>query len=213
MRLALIYALLDWSDVIGEPHLRAALALATTASGRCSSSSAPRLGDRLADDIVEALRQSKEGLTRKELSDHFGERGGPPPRSRPRELLRRNGLATCIRENTGGHPKETWRYEQNELNEFSPPPARRWAVGKYLDLADQAIRRLDAEREEVAGGADVPQPSPYADGDRCDDCGARSGAGTGHAPGDRERRRDVDLRDCVSGETEKRRMRARGVAI
>jgi hypothetical protein len=110
MRLSMIYALLDKSGVVRVPHLRAALAV----WDYCLESSkwvfGQRLGDRLADELLSFLRNSPDGLSRTQISNHFG-RNQPASRiAMALEMLRRNGSAHSTTTSTGGRSAEIWRY-------------------------------------------------------------------------------------------------------
>lgn len=69
MRLALIYALIDQSRVIGERHLRSALALWRYAERSAAYIFGDALGDADADALLDALRSAPEGLTRTEIRE------------------------------------------------------------------------------------------------------------------------------------------------
>lgn len=72
MRLALIYALLDRSDVIRPEHLFAGLAVWEYAEQSARWIFGQALGDPVADEILRALKAAPEGLTRTEISRLFG---------------------------------------------------------------------------------------------------------------------------------------------
>ena len=108
MRLALIYALLDRSTVIGATHLRAALAVWEYAEASAEFIFGNRMGDPDADNIFNALKCNPNGLTRTNIRDLFG-------RNRPADRieaalarLRRSGKAHCLCDNTGGRSAERW---------------------------------------------------------------------------------------------------------
>ena len=72
VRLSLLYALLDGADQIGRPHLEAALALWSYAEASARYIFGDALGDPVADELLAALRGRPAGLTRTEISGHFG---------------------------------------------------------------------------------------------------------------------------------------------
>jgi hypothetical protein len=73
MRLAALYALLESSGVIKEPHLRAALALFDYSERSVRHIFGDLVGDPVADKILAALRAKKpDGLTLTEVWDLFG---------------------------------------------------------------------------------------------------------------------------------------------
>jgi hypothetical protein len=108
MRLALIYALLERSEVIQEPHLRAALALWEYAEASARYIFGDRLGDPTADDILEALRREPDGLTRTNIRDLFKRNRSADRISGALALLLRSGLARFETEKTEGRPEERW---------------------------------------------------------------------------------------------------------
>lgn len=108
MRLALIYALLDRSTRIRKAHLRAALALWEYSSESCRFIFGDRLGDPIADELLELLRKSPDGCSRTEIRDHFQRN---KKRARIDECLRKleaANLAVYRSEPTGGRPAERW---------------------------------------------------------------------------------------------------------
>jgi hypothetical protein len=118
MRLALIYALLDRCDTINEQHLRAALALMEFSERSVEFIFGRSLGDRVADDVLSALTAASEGMTRTDLTNHFGRHLSASRLGTALEVLVRNGLATATVEPTGGRPVERWRRcEKSEVSE------------------------------------------------------------------------------------------------
>lgn len=110
IRLALVYALMDESDEIDEPHLLAALALWERAEESARYIFGDALGDSVADDILRALRGAgAPGLTRTAIRDLFkrnqsGERIGAAL-----ELLERRGKArSSTQPGEAGRPSELW---------------------------------------------------------------------------------------------------------
>jgi hypothetical protein len=71
IRLALIYALLDYSDTIAFEHLQAALAVWQYSADSAAWIFGDGLGDPTADEIWEAAKERPSGLTRTEVSDMF----------------------------------------------------------------------------------------------------------------------------------------------
>lgn len=71
LRLSLLYALLDRSPVIRLAHLRASLALWEYAEDSARYIFGDATGDAVADEILEALRRSPDGLTRTQVRDLF----------------------------------------------------------------------------------------------------------------------------------------------
>lgn len=109
LRLALIYALLDCSPVIGEQHLRSALALWWYAERSAAHIFGDSLGDPDADTLLEALRSAPEGLTRSEIRDGVFQRNKPSKRIKEiLGTLAAANLAHARTEATGGRPAQRW---------------------------------------------------------------------------------------------------------
>jgi hypothetical protein len=108
-RLALLYTLIDESPKIEIIHLQAAFAVwrYCADSARCIFGDA--LGDRVADEILRALREaSPQGMTRTEISGHFG-RNTPADRIGPAlTMLMSRGLARREWRMTAGRQAEVW---------------------------------------------------------------------------------------------------------
>lgn len=114
VRLSLLYALLDLSDVIRKEHLLAALALWKYAEDSAAHIFGAATGDRVADRIDAALRESPEGLTREELRQLFNRNEKSERIGQALDLLREAGRVMCIQEkNTGGRPAERWVHSEN----------------------------------------------------------------------------------------------------
>ena len=110
VRLACLYALLDGQKVIGEPHLRAALALWEYCAASARSVFGDSIGDEIADALLGALRRAgAEGLTRTELSAALSRNCSAAQISRALTLLHENGSATFGHVPTDGRPREVWR--------------------------------------------------------------------------------------------------------
>jgi hypothetical protein len=108
-RLALIYALLDGSDQIDEPHLRAALAVWQYCEASAAHIFGTALGDPVADQIERALQQAgSKGMTRTAIRDLFGRHQSVDRVNAALALLASTGRAAERTEATGGRPSETW---------------------------------------------------------------------------------------------------------
>jgi hypothetical protein len=115
LRLALIYSLLDRSDLIEENHLHSAMAVwdfCQRSAERIfgSSESEESLAERtLADDLYEKLIKAGEaGLTRKQIRDSYGRNKQSSELVRVLESLRDRGLAYSLKRSTTGRPVEVW---------------------------------------------------------------------------------------------------------
>lgn len=105
MRLALLYALLDSDTAIRADHLTAALALWEYCEASARFIFGESLGDRLADDILKALRESPGGMTRTDLRDLFQKHHST---GQALSLLTEHGLIRSERQETGGRPIERY---------------------------------------------------------------------------------------------------------
>jgi hypothetical protein len=73
VRIAMLYALLDSAQAIGERHLKAAIAVWSYCVASAEHVFGDRLGDDTADTVVAALRKAgAAGMTQTELSGLFG---------------------------------------------------------------------------------------------------------------------------------------------
>lgn len=112
IRLALIYALLDGHHEVDEPHLRAALAVWKYCEASAAYIFGDALGDSLADDILQKLRQAAaQGLTRTEIRDAFDRNKPAAQINAALQLLLTNGRARVERRSSGaagGRPSEHW---------------------------------------------------------------------------------------------------------
>lgn len=110
VRLSCLYALLDGEKVIGEAHLRAALALWEYCAASARTVFGDNLGDAIADALLAALhRAGTEGLTRTELSAVLSRNCSAAQISRALALLQENGSAAFENVQTDGRPREVWR--------------------------------------------------------------------------------------------------------
>ena len=108
MRIACIYALLDFSSVIRVEHLMAALAVWDYADASAEYIFGKRMGDPAADRIVDALLQSPNGMTRTDISDLFGRNKSADDIDRALRHIKSAGRAQCAQETTGGRSVERW---------------------------------------------------------------------------------------------------------
>jgi hypothetical protein len=109
LRLALIYALLDRSAFIDAPHLRAALACWDYAETSARFVFGDSLGDPVADEILRALRDRAEGMSRTELARHFAGHQTSEQIGRALGVLARGDFVVWEAIPTGGRPTERWR--------------------------------------------------------------------------------------------------------
>ncbi len=110
MRLAMLYALLDQSDLIGADHLTAALAFWTYAEQSARYIFGSALGDPTADEILAELRRcSPNGMTRDAIRERFHRNKPSAEISRALAVLYEYHLVRFAKNNeTGGRPAEVW---------------------------------------------------------------------------------------------------------
>jgi hypothetical protein len=119
LRLSCLYALLDCSSVVKEPHLKAALALWQYVERSALFIFGDTLGDPYADRLWEEMkRRGREGISRWEISDFFS---GNLDAKQIGQLL--SQLAHRLERKqikTAGRPEERWyARETYEVNEGS----------------------------------------------------------------------------------------------
>jgi len=108
MRLACIYALLDQSNLVRKEHLLAAIAVWEYCEASCRYLLGHKLGDPIADVILEALRQTPEGLTRADIHSLFKRHAKAGQLDTALSLLQRVGAARKEERKSGGRPAEVW---------------------------------------------------------------------------------------------------------
>jgi hypothetical protein len=123
-RLACLYALLDCSAIVRLEHLQAALAFWQYAEDSARYIFGGRTGDRIADDVLRALREAgPDGLTQSAISDLFSRNRSKAAIDNALQLLLESGLARQGKDQTEGRgrPAVRWfavsqSYERNERN-------------------------------------------------------------------------------------------------
>jgi hypothetical protein len=102
-RIATIYAVLDLSEDVKVAHLLAALAVWQYCEQSAYLIFRDRTGDRLADELFEALKDAgEEGMTRNEIYDHFGRNQKSVRLGAVLRDLARQGLVRMEKEKTDG---------------------------------------------------------------------------------------------------------------
>jgi hypothetical protein len=109
LRLALIYAMLDQCSEILVEHLRAGLAVWRYSEQSVTHVFGDSTGDRAADQIRTALRESSDGMTRTDLATAFKSLANQSRIAPALDLLKGAGMATVERVPTDGRTKEVWR--------------------------------------------------------------------------------------------------------
>lgn len=109
MRIAVLYALLDQSDRVRAEHLRAALALWRYCEQSAQYIFGSALGDPMADEILRALRNHPDGMTRDEIRNHFNRNKSAQEIARALSVLQEANLVERHQRGTGGRPAQVWR--------------------------------------------------------------------------------------------------------
>ena len=110
-RIATIYAVLDLSEDVKVAHLLAALAVWQYCEQSAYLIFGDRTGDRLADELLEALKDAgEEGMTRNDIHDFFGRNQKSVRIGSVLRDLERQGLVRMEKEKTDGpgRPTERW---------------------------------------------------------------------------------------------------------
>lgn len=169
-RLACLYALLDCSAIVRLEHLQAALAFWQYAEDSARYIFGGRTGDRIADDILRALREAgTDGLTLSAISDLFSRNRGKAAIDNSLQLLLESGLARQSKDQTEGRGRRAVRwfavsqsYERNERNtsdensfvSFVAPEAEETVVeaeSPGLDVSQEWVREnIDEILERTA---------------------------------------------------------------
>ncbi len=123
LRLSVIYALLDQCSQVQEVHLRAALALWRYCEASAAHVFGDSLGDPVADEILSALRDKPEGMTRTEVRDLFHRNRPASAINGALDSLERFGLAQRQTVPTGGRNAERWVALTTKATETTEPPA------------------------------------------------------------------------------------------
>jgi hypothetical protein len=108
MRIACKYAILDKSVIIRKEHLLPALALWDYAEESARYIFGDAIGDPVADQIMQALRNAQYGLTRSQISGLFAHNMDKGRIDAALAILLRYKLARMVTEKTGGRSIERW---------------------------------------------------------------------------------------------------------
>jgi hypothetical protein len=108
VRLALIYAVLDLSNVIRAEHLAAALAVWDYAEASARFIFGESLGYPEADRLLAALRAAPEGLSKSDISGVFGRHRSESEIESALRALAESGLAAPHTVETQGRARQVW---------------------------------------------------------------------------------------------------------
>jgi hypothetical protein len=193
LRLSMVYALIDGSDVIREGHLLAALAFWEYAERSALWIFGWSTGNRQADVVLAELRASyPSSVTRDRIRNLLGRNYSV---DEPLTILEEQHLATkeIVRDGTRGRPAQHWKANP------TPPPVGITAYfstlksaqtggenaqagyenaqsggetgnGAYRDMQKNAVNRV---REEAGSPAEPAETTEPHQPEVCADCGAR----------------------------------------
>jgi hypothetical protein len=108
MRLACLYAALDSTNLVSTAHLEAGFAVWRYCEASARYIFGDATGDPMVDEILRCLRQSPAGLTRTEISHHFGRHKSAEQLARALAILIELKLAECRQEATEGRTAERY---------------------------------------------------------------------------------------------------------
>jgi hypothetical protein len=108
IRIAQLYALFDRKYEIDRVHLEAAIAVWTYCEASAIRIFGDSLGDPVADEILRALRRTKNGLSRTEIRDLFARHGRGDQIAAALATLLAFGKARFDERHTSGRPVEMW---------------------------------------------------------------------------------------------------------
>ncbi len=108
VRLSVLYALLDRSNVIRPEHLNAAIAVWEYAEASARYIFGDTLGDPMADELLRAIQASANGMSRTEMRDLFKRHKSSEQIGAALKQLQTLGRITRRSVNTGGRPTEVW---------------------------------------------------------------------------------------------------------
>ncbi|MBI5554803.1 MAG: DUF3987 domain-containing protein [Elusimicrobia bacterium] len=108
MRLACLYALLDCSKIIQTEHLKSALALWDYCYASAKYIFGSATGYPLADEILNALKNNPESMTRTQISNFCGRNKDKESIDKALTFLAERGLVFMEKDETPGRPTEKW---------------------------------------------------------------------------------------------------------
>jgi hypothetical protein len=123
MRLSCIYALLDASEIVDFPHLRAGLAVWGYCEQSCRYIFGELLGNPLADRILQALHGSPGGLNRSQISQLLGRHEDATAINNALRSLLEQNLARCETIRTPGRSEERWYATAKKAKEAKKGPS------------------------------------------------------------------------------------------
>ncbi len=132
-RLACIYACLDKSNLIRPPHLLAALAVWDYAESSVRYLFQDKIGDPIAEKILEELKTKDKGMSRTDINIFLGGNIDSGKIVAALDMLISLGKARRDIIPTNGRKKEQWFAVNKELNPSN-------SFNSYLDILEQYIK-------------------------------------------------------------------------
>lgn len=108
LRLSLIYAILDLSNVIEKVHIEAAAAVWAYAEESARFIFSEKAQDTLKDKLSRLVLRNPNGISRTEIRDEYSGHGSAEAISAALTELEEEGKVRRVVTKTGGRPKETW---------------------------------------------------------------------------------------------------------
>lgn len=175
LRLAMIYALLDLSNVIKEMHLQAALDLWSYAERSVEYIFGNSVGYPDADTIKHALAaRHDEGMSRTEIRDLFSRNRKAVDIDKALDFLADHGLIISRRQaETGGRPAERWYsiahlYDRNDIYDRSAAvPDRGQALSSFRSFrsSPEVVQATDSEKATAGSTSDDVEAQEPEDDD------------------------------------------------
>lgn len=119
LRIAMIYALLDCSSSISIKHLKAALEVWRYCDDSARYLFGRGTGDRTADKILDALQNSRNGLTLTEIRDLFSRHKKTEDLEKSLRILKQMQLIEVVKESTSGRPTTRVRLRHKRISDIS----------------------------------------------------------------------------------------------
>lgn len=168
VRLACVYALLDRSAAIRRQHLLGAIALWDYCEASARHVFGDALGDPIADELLAALRNAPNGLTRTEIRDHFGRNKTGDQIDRGLSILLDRRLAYYRADPAGsGRPAERWFATKGDTTKTTK--TTKGGLRSYPSYLDLAKRAMSEARPRTPKNANTsPEAAPPSAGRQID---------------------------------------------
>jgi hypothetical protein len=147
MRVACLYALLDFSLTIRIEHLEAALAVWDYCERSARYIFGDAMGDKVADEVAALIRRNPEGITRQGIYEAFNKHLNKADTERALTTLQQANRIRFEKRETGGRPSEVWFPVQGQCVEsvksvVSPPPSAATSVNTHITQPEEVAYPL-----------------------------------------------------------------------